>query len=49
MSNKVYIYFETEFSNFESPKLLSLGGVYSTRAEFYAEEDKIIIEIVLTL
>ena len=26
MSNKVCIYFDTVFSNFESPKLLSLGG-----------------------
>jgi hypothetical protein len=43
------MFFDTEFSNFESPKLLSLGGVYSTRTEFYVEEDKIIIEIVLTL
>lgn len=41
MSNNVYIYFDTEFSNFESPKLLSLGAVSFTFAEFYAEVNEL--------
>lgn len=41
MSDNVYIYFDAEFSNFESPQLLSLGAVYFTLAEVYAEVDKI--------
>lgn len=38
------MFFDTEFSSFESPKLLFLGAVSSTLAEFYAEVDKIPID-----
>lgn len=44
MINKVYIYFDTEFTSFESPKLLSLGAVSSTLAEFYAEAENFSID-----
>ena len=38
------MFFDTEFSSFEYPKLLFLGAVSSTLAEFYVEVDKIPID-----
>lgn len=41
MPDDTYIYFDTEFTSFESPQLLSLGAVASNLTEFYSEIDQI--------